>query len=88
MEGRLGLGETPKLRAGLTSLCHGVVGLCIGLRRNPQINPGIVLLKAPRVRAYDVIGSTIQSCGSSEYWLLEHGLGINPSQDITLTDHW
>ena len=20
--------------------------------------------------------------------LLEHGLGINPSQDITLTDHW
>ena len=41
MEGRLGLGETPRLRAGLTSLCRRVVGLCIGLHRNSEIkNPG------------------------------------------------
>ena len=41
MEGRLGLEETPRLRAGLTSLCCGVVGLCIGLRRNSQIKPWV-----------------------------------------------
>ena len=40
--------------------------LCIGLRRNSQ-NTGLVLPKAPRVPAYDVIGCTFPSCGSSEY---------------------
>jgi len=37
MEGRLGPGETPRLQAGLNSLCRGVVGQCIGLHRNSQI---------------------------------------------------
>jgi len=42
MEGRLGSGETPRLRAGLTSLCRGVVGYVSGfvgiLRLKPWVS--------------------------------------------------
>ena len=39
--GALRIEETPRLQAGLTSLCCRVEGMCIGLRMNSWIKPWV-----------------------------------------------